>query len=139
MTGKELQEAVNKLCLDMKANLPGFLFCGILNSAEGTIIAKASSSPEFSTIAEETAPIFSTIVAQVNQVKQVVASNKGLGELQLDFILIETNKITYVIGISNLGKFFILLALDRDKANLTIARSLVEKSRPLAVILDEQL
>lgn len=136
MTGKELQEAVNKLCLDMKANLPGFLYCGILNSAEGTIIAKASSSPEFSTIAEETAPIFSTIVAQV---KSVVALSESLNIKEIHSTLIETNKITYVIGISNLGKFFILLALDRDKANLTIARSLVEKSRPLAVILDEQL
>ena len=124
MTGKELQEAVNKLCLDMKANLPGFLYCGILNSAEGTIIA------------EETAPIFSTIVAQV---KSVVALSESLNIKEIHSTLIETNKITYVIGISNLGKFFILLALDRDKANLTIARSLVEKSRPLAVILDEQL
>ena len=136
MTGKELQEAVNKLCLDMKANLPGFLYCGILNSAEGTIIAKASSSPEFSTIAEETAPVFSTIVAQV---KSVVALSESLNIKEIHSTLIETNKITYVIGISNLGKFFILLALDRDKANLTIARALVEKSRPLAVILDEQL
>ena len=136
MTGKELQESVNKLCLDMKANLPGFLYCGILNSAEGTIIAKASSSPEFSTIAEETAPVFSTIVAQV---KSVVALSESLNIKEIHSTLIETNKITYVIGISNLGKFFILLALDRDKANLTIARSLVEKSRPLAVILDEQL
>ena len=136
MTGKELQEAVNKLCLDMKANLPGFLYCGILNSAEGTIIAKASSSPEFSTIAEETAPVFSTIVAQV---KSVVALSESLNIKEIHSTLIETNKITYVIGISNVGKFFILLALDRDKANLTIARSLVEKSRPLAVILDEQL
>ena len=136
MTDKELQEAANKLCLDMKANLPGFLYCGILNSAEGTIIAKASSSPEFSTIAEETAPVFSTIVAQV---KSVVALSESLNIKEIHSTLIETNKITYVIGISNLGKFFILLALDRDKANLTIARSLVEKSRPLAVILDEQL
>ena len=136
MTGKELQEAVNKLCLDMKANLPGFLYCGILNSAEGTIIAKASSSPEFSTIAEETAPVFSTIVAQV---KSVVALSESLNIKEIHSTLIETNKITYVIGISNLGKFFILLALDRDKANLTIARSLVEKSRPLAGVLDEHL
>ena len=136
MTGKELQEAVNKLCLDMKANLPGFLYCGILNSAEGTIIAKASSSPEFSTIAEETAPVFSTIVAQV---KSVVALSESLNIKEIHSTLIETNKITYVIGISNLGKFFILLALDRAKANIAIARSLVEKSRPLAVILDEQL
>ena len=136
MTGKELQEALNKLCSDMKANLPGFLFCGILNSAEGTIMAKASSNPEFSTIAEETAPIFSTIVAQV---KSVVALSESLNIKETHSTLIETNKITYVIGISNLGKLFILLALDREKANLAIARGLIEKSRPLAVVLDEQL
>ena len=43
-----------------------------------------------------------------------------------------------VIGVSNLGKYFILLALDSAKANIAIARTLVEKSRSLAVILDEQ-
>ena len=136
MTGKELQEAVNKLCLDMKANLPGFIFCGILNCADATIIGSSSASPEISTIANEVSPFFSTIVEQV---KKVVTSSESLGVKETHSILIETDKVTNVIGISNSGKYFILLALDRAKANIAIARTLVERSRSLAGVLDEHL
>ena len=136
MTGKELQESVNKLCLDMKANLPGFIFCGILNCADGTIIGSSAANPEISKIANEVSPFFSTIVEQV---KKVVTSSESLGVKETHSILIETDKVTNVIGISNSGKYFILLALDRAKANIAIARSLVEKSRPLAGVLDEHL
>ena len=136
MTGKELQESVNKLCLDMKANLPGFIFCGILNCADATIIGSSSASPEISTIANEVSPFFSTIVEQV---KKVVASSESLGVKETHSILIETDKITNVIGVSNSGKFFILLALERNKANIAIARTLVERSRSLAGALDEHL
>ena len=71
--------------------------------------------------------------------KKVVASSESLGVKETHSILIETDKITNVIGVSNSGKFFILLALERNKANIAIARALIEKSRPIAVILDEQL
>ena len=136
MTGKELQEAVNKLCLDMKANLPGFIFCGILNCADATIIGSSSASPEISKIANEVSPFFSTIVEQV---KKVVTSSESLGVKETHSILIETDKVTNVIGVSNSGKYFILLALDRAKANIAIARTLVERSRSLAGALDEHL
>ena len=136
MTGKELQEAVNKLCLDMKANLPGFIFCGILNCADATIIGSSSASPEISKIANEVSPFFSTIVEQV---KRVVTSSESLGVKETHSILIETDKVTNVIGVSNSGKYFILLALDRAKANIAIARTLVERSRSLAGALDEHL
>ena len=136
MTGKELQESVNKLCLDMKANLPGFIFCGILNCADATIIGSSSASPEISKIANEVSPFFSTIVEQV---KKVVTSSESLGVKETHSILIETDKVTNVIGVSNSGKYFILLALDRAKANIAIARTLVERSRSLAGALDEHL
>ena len=136
MTGKELQEAVNKLCLDMKANLPGFIFCGILNCADATIIGSSSATPEISKIANEVSPFFSTIVEQV---KKVVTSSESLGVKETHSILIETDKVTNVIGVSNSGKYFILLALDRAKANIAIARTLVERSRSLAGVLDEHL
>lgn len=136
MTGKELQESVNKLCLDMKANLPGFIFCGILNCADATIIGSSSATPEISKIANEVSPFFSTIVEQV---KKVVTSSESLGVKETHSILIETDKVTNVIGVSNSGKYFILLALDRAKANIAIARTLVERSRSLAGALDEHL
>ena len=136
MTGTELQEMVDKLCLDMKANLPGFIFCGILNCADATIIGSSSATPEISKIANEVSPFFSTIVEQV---KKVVTSSESLGVKETHSILIETDKVTNVIGVSNSGKYFILLALDRAKANIAIARTLVERSRSLAGVLDEHL
>lgn len=136
MTGTELQEMVDKLCLDMKANLSGFIFCGILRCADATIIGSSVANTGISEIAKEVAPFFSTIVEQV---KKVVAASESLGVKETHSILIETDKITNVIGVSNSGKFFILLALERNKANIAIARALIEKSRPIAVILDEQL
>ena len=82
------------------------------------------------------APFFSIII---DQVKLVVASCASIGVKETHTLLIETNKTTFVSGISNKGKFFIILALEREKANLGIARALIEASRPLATILDEQL
>ena len=112
MTGSEIQEALDKLCLEMKDSLSGFLFCGILKCSDGTI---------------------------VTQVKNDVSLSESLQIKEIHSILIETDKVTYVIGVSNKGKFFNLLVLERDKANIGIARALIEKSRPLAMVLDEQL
>jgi hypothetical protein len=50
-------------------------------------------------------------------------------EVLKNSILIETDKVSYVIGVSNKGKFFNLLVLERDKANIGIARALIEKSK----------
>ncbi|EEK13868.1 hypothetical protein CAPGI0001_1093 [Capnocytophaga gingivalis ATCC 33624] len=136
MTGSEIQEALDKLCLEMKDSLSGFLFCGILKCSDGTIMAKASASVELLKTAEETSPFFTTIVTQV---KNVVFLSESLQIKEIHSILIETDKVTYVIGVSNKGKFFNLLVLERDKANIGIARALIEKSRPLAMALDEQL
>ena len=71
--------------------------------------------------------------------KKVVTSSESLGVKETHSILIETDKVTNVIGVSNSGKYFILLALDRAKANIAIARTLVERSRSLAGALDEHL
>ena len=71
--------------------------------------------------------------------KNVVFLSESLQIKEIHSILIETDKVTYVIGVSNKGKFFNLLVLERDKANIGIARVLIEKSRPLAMALDEQL
>lgn len=126
MTGAELQQKLNEHCQQIHDQLSGFLFYGILSCADGTTLAKASANDEVSKTIEQGSAFNLTIV---NQVKQVVASNKGLGELQLDFILIETNKITFMMMVSSQGKFFSITALDREKANLGIARALIYKSK----------
>ena len=136
MTGSEIQEALDKLCLEMKDSLSGFLFCGILKCSDGTIMAKASSSVELLKTAEETSPFFTTIVTQV---KNVLLLSDSLQIKEIHTILIQTDKVSYVIGVSNKGKFFIVFALERDKANIGITRALLVKNRPLAMLLDEQL
>lgn len=52
MTGTELQRLLDAHCLDMKVNMPGFLFYGILSCKDGTILSKASANEESSRIVE---------------------------------------------------------------------------------------
>ena len=126
MTGTKLQELLDAHCLEMKANMPGFLFYGILSCADGYILSRASANAEASRIIEQGSAFHLTIV---NQVKMVVESNKELGNLELDYILIETSKITFMLMISALGKFFSITALDRAKANMGISRALLYKCK----------
>ena len=61
----------------------------------------------------------------VNQVNQVFKTNLSSGQLEL----IETNKITCMLMISALGKFFSITDLDRDKCNIGISRALLYKCK----------
>ena len=126
MTGAELQQLLDAHCEDMKRNMPGFLFYGILNTTDGTMISKASSNEEIAKMIEEGSPYHLMIV---NQVNQVLKSNVSSEELKLDYVLIETDKITFMLAISFLGKFFSITALERDKCNIGISRALLYKSK----------
>ena len=118
MTGAELQQLLDAHCEDMKRNMPGFLFYGILSTTDGNILSKASSNEETAKIIEEGSPYHLMIV---NQVNQVLKTNLSSEQLELDYVLIETNKITFMLMISALGKFFSITALDRDKCNIVQA------------------
>ena len=67
MTGTELQRLLDAHCLDMKANMPGFLFYGILSCKDGTILSKASANEESSRIVEQGSAFHLTIVDQVKK------------------------------------------------------------------------
>lgn len=107
MTGTKLQELLDAHCLEMKANMPGFLFYGILSCKDGTILSKASANEESSRIVEQGSAFHLTIV---DQVKKVMNSNKSMGETAL-------------------GKFFSITALDRPKSNIGISRALLYKCK----------
>ena len=126
MTGAELQQLLDAHCEDMKRNMPGFLFYGILSATDGNTLSKASSNEETAKIIEEGSPYHLMIV---NQVNQVLKTNLSSEQLELDYVLIETNKITFMMMVSSQGKFFSITALDREKANLGIARALIYKSK----------
>jgi len=126
LTASQLQLMLDAHCQDMKANMPGFLFYGILSCTDGYILSRASANAEASRIIEQGSAFHLTII---NQVKMVVESNKELGNLELDYILIETSKITFMLMISALGKFFSITALDRAKANMGISRALLYKCK----------
>lgn len=126
MTGVELRQLLDAHCEDMKRNMPGFLFYGILSTTDGTMLSKASSNEETAKMIEEGSPYHLMIV---NQVNQVLKSNVSSQQLKLDYVLIETDKITFMLAISALGKFFSITALERDKCNIGISRSLLYKSK----------
>ena len=65
----------------------------------------------------------------VNQVNQVLKTNLSSEQLELDYVLIETSKITFMLMISALGKFFSITDLDRDKCNIGISRALLYKCK----------
>ena len=135
LTGAQLQQMLDAHCQDMKAGMPGFLFYGFLSSTDGSILSKASANDEASKIIEQGSAFHLTIV---NQVKKVVDSNDALGKLELDYILIETDKITFMLMISALGKFFSITALDRAKSNIGISRALLYKcKREFGTLLDD--
>ena len=135
MTGTKLQELLDAHCLEMKENMPGFLFYGILSCKDGTILSKASANEESSKIVEQSSAFHLTIV---DQVKKVMNSNKSMGETALDYILIEADKITCMLMISALGKFFSITALDRLKSNIGISRALLYKCKEeFGTILDD--
>jgi len=52
-----------------------------------------------------------------------------LGTLEMDFLMLETDKITFLMMLSAQGKFFSVTALDREKANIGIARALISKTK----------
>ena len=122
MTGAELQQLLDAHCEDMKRNMPGFLFYGILSTTDGNTLSKASSNEETAKIIEEGSPYHLMIVNQVNQVLKTNLSSEQLE-------LIETNKITFMLMISALGKFFSITDLDRDKCNIGISRALLYKCK----------
>ena len=126
MTGAELQQLLDAHCEDMKRNMPGFLFYGILSATDGNTLSRDSSNEETTKIIEEGSPYHLMIV---NQVNQVLKTNLSSEQLELDYVLIETNKITFMMMVSSQGKFFSITALDREKANLGIARALIYKSK----------
>ena len=126
MTGAELQQMLDAHCQDMKNNMPGFLFYGILSCTDGSILSKASADETTSKIVEEGSAFHLTIV---NQVKQVLITNSTIKDLELDYILTETSKITFMLMISALGKFFSITALDRAKSNVGISRALLYKCK----------
>ena len=135
LTGAQLQQMLDAHCQDMKEGMPGFLFYGILSSTDGSILSKASANDEASKIIEQGSAFHLTIV---DQVKKVVDSNDALGKLELDYILIETDKITFMLMISALGKFFSITALDRPKSNIGISRALLYKcKKEFGTLLDD--
>ncbi|CEN33444.1 hypothetical protein [Capnocytophaga cynodegmi] len=122
MNALELQKMLNDHCQEMKDNMPGFLFYGILSSSDGTTLSKAQANDN--PLADRSA-FHLTIL---NQVKMVVDSNAE-ANLEIDDIIIETNKIVFIIMVSALGKFFSVTALEREHSNLGITRALLYRCK----------
>lgn len=126
MKALELQKLLDDHCQEMKANMPGFLFYGILSTTDGTTLSKAQVNDNPLAENIESGSAFHLTI--LNQVKMVVDSNTE-ANLEIDDIIIETNKIVFVIMVSALGKFFSVTALERQHANLGITRALLYRCK----------
>ena len=126
MTGKELQKELDDYCEEMRSAMPGLLYLGILSCADGTTLSKSSNNGDVAKFVEQESASHLLIV---NQVKKVADTNETAGKLEVQFILIETDKITFMFSISPEGKYFALLVLDREKANLAISRTLLYRGK----------
>ncbi|MFJ1472976.1 hypothetical protein ACILE9_01765 [Capnocytophaga cynodegmi] len=126
MNALELQKMLNDHCQEMKDNMPGFLFYGILSSSDGTTLSKAQANDNPLADNIESGSAFHLTI--LNQVKMVVDSNAE-ANLEIDDIIIETNKIVFIIMVSALGKFFSVTALEREHSNLGITRALLYRCK----------
>lgn len=122
MNPLELQQMLDEHCQEMKEKMPGFLFYGILSAADGSTFSKAQAENNPLAMNIESNAAFHLNV--LNEVKKVTESSVE-SKLEIDDIIIETDKVTFVIMVSASGNFFSVTALEREKANLGIARSLL--------------
>lgn len=134
MTPIELKQALDQHCIDMQRGMPGCLFYGILSVIDGTTICKEQANDPLASNIEKGSSFHATIVSQV---KRVVESNAEQN-LKIDCITIETDKIIFIIMVSDLGKFFSITALDRAKSNLGVSRAMLYKCKAeFGTILDD--
>ncbi len=126
MSPLELQKMLNDHCQEMKENMPGFLFYGILSTSDGTTLSKAQAEGNPLAMNIESGSAFHLSI--LNLVRMVDESNVE-AQLEIDDIIIETNKITFVIMVSKFGKFFSVTALERELSNLGITRALLYRAK----------
>lgn len=122
----ELNQTLHAHANEMQSEIPGCLYYGILKITDGTIVvqAKAQGNP-LATRIEEGA---SYHVIVVNQLKQIL-SKSAEDTLILDMTFIETDKIVFVLVVSDLEKFFSITAIEKSKANLGVTRAILTKCK----------
>lgn len=130
----ELMKTLQDHAVEMQTTMPGCLFYGILSAIDGTTLVKSQTSDKLASNIEQGSAFHLTIVKQVKQVVDMNADS----DLEIDSITIETNKITFIIMVSALGKFFSITALDKEKSNLGVSRALLYRCKAeFGTILDD--
>lgn len=128
MTGAELQKIIDDYCVMASNTVPGFLFMGVMSYSDGSMISKVSNGTPFAKIIEDN---ISSMLLVIHKVRSVITSSQGVVEMKMELIHIETDKVIYIISVSNTGDYFSILVLDRDKANVGIARAMYYKGKQI--------
>ncbi|MDO5104633.1 hypothetical protein [Capnocytophaga sp.] len=135
MNPLELQQLLDEHCQEMKESMPGFLFYGILSATDGTTLSKIQADDNPLAMNIESNSAFHLNV--LSKVKKVTESSVE-SQLEIDDIIVETDKVTFVIMVSASGKFFSVTALEREKANLGITRALLYRCKAVfGAMLDD--
>lgn len=117
-----MTNVLDKFIQDMKNNVPGFIAVSVTEMKSGVSYANLSVDPNFDP------NLASAYNLEVAKAKLNALKALGLeGTQKIEDILITLTSQIHVIDVSPNGAYFIYLAVDSNKANLGITRSLLAK------------
>ncbi|SFE09749.1 hypothetical protein [Flavobacterium phragmitis] len=116
-----MTDNLKKFGEDLKNNIPGFIALSVAEIKSGISYYSISDAKDFD---PELASAFNLelVRAKVNAIQAL-----ELKEQNVDNILVTLTSQFHVIDISDDGEYFVYLAVDSDKANLGMTKSLLNK------------
>lgn len=115
-----MSDFISKFLEDLKDNLPGFIAASITETETGMSFGSLSLNPKFDV------ELAGSHNLEVVKAKQKIIKTLELDEKIDDIMLTLTTQI-HLISISENGAYFIYLAVDINKGNLGLTRSVLKK------------
>lgn len=117
-----MTEVLHSFVESVKANIPGFIAVSVTEIESGVAYESYSAVPSYD------ANLASAYNLEV--VKSKIKAVRALGlEDQIEDITIKLTNQIHLLDIAPSGNYFIYLAVDSDKANLGITRTLLNKHK----------
>lgn len=115
-----MSDFLNKFGEDLKANVPGFIAVSVTEVKSGMSYFSLSVDSNFD---PELASAYNLEVAKakLNAIKALNLDQK------IDDILINLTSQIHIIDLSEEGEYFIYLAVDSNRANLGLTKSILNK------------
>lgn len=115
-----MQDVLNKFIENTKANIPGFIAVSVTEIESGVAYESLTVNDDFDP------NLASAYNLEVVKAKLNAINALGLKEDIQDITITLTDQV-HIINIAPSGAYFIYLAVDSEKANLGITKSLLNK------------